>query len=98
MVRPSSIALRMLSTGPMLACPTTTRPSITIASPKYSASPSLSHGGSCPTNLLCAYWWKPSCWITCRTRERGSPSVKNASAAPAGVMKNIPPLPVPFTP
>ena len=75
-----------------------TRVPSTTDSPKNSASPSLSHGGSSFPKNAYANWWNPSCWTTCRTRCRGTPSVQKASPAPRPVTKNIPADPVPFTP
>ena len=89
---------RTWSTTVGLAWPTTTERPSTTDSPKNSASPSLSQGGSSLPKKACAYWWKPSCCTTCATRWRGRFSTKNASPEPRGVMKNMPPDPVAFTP
>ena len=98
MVRSCSTEVRTWSTTAGVACPTITDFPSTTASPKNSASPSLSQGGSSLPKNAYANWWKPSCCATCATRWRGRPSVQKASPDPSGVTKNMPPEPVALIP
>ena len=96
--RPALIASWIERSAVASTWPITTSPSSTSAIPKNSAMPSFTQIGRSLAKNDHATWWKPSCWITWRTCSSGTRSVKNASPAPLGLTKNMPPEPVPSIP
>jgi hypothetical protein len=88
---PSSTARIIRSSRSRSSFPASSRPFTSRASPKYSASPSFTHGGRLEARRASANWWKPSCWRTLNIFSRLCPSTHVASPDAPGLRKKTPP-------